>query len=80
MSSAPPLTNGIWSGNAGPAAFGLQRPVTDSKSSGRLSFDNEVDEWERTDFSWTRDIKKAMKQYIILVHIIFALSILASLS
>jgi len=39
---------------------------TDSKqppASTQIVFDNDADEWERKDFPFTRDIKKAMKQY-----------------
>ena len=39
----------------------VPKPVA---ATAHVNFDNDQDEWERTDMPWTRDIKKAMKQYL----------------
>lgn len=44
--------------------IGVQVPKPPVAVTAHVNFDNDQDEWERTDLPWTRDIKKAMKQYL----------------
>jgi hypothetical protein len=68
MNSIKAIPEALASHSNQPQSSSLASVPEQKSRKDQLVFDNQSSEWDQKNFPWTRNIKKAMKQYIDIPH------------